>query len=692
MNQPNPKPTISPPAEIACSREFPDCLREMRVSLALTTYQTNRLFLIGVKPNGQLSVFERIFDRAMGLYATPERLYVSTRYQLWQLDNVLSAGEEYEGFDKLYVPRLGQTTGDVNAHEIVAASPPTQKQEPADSPTEKGRQGRIVFVNTLFSCLATPHPKHSFNPIWKPPFISKLVPEDKCHLNGVALENGVPAYVTVCGTADTAAGWRDHRQSGGAVIDVRTDEIVCTGLSMPHSPRFYQGKLWLLNSGTGDLGYVDREKGTFQPVSFCPGFVRGLAFYGNFAIVGMSQPRHQNFSGLALDERLAKYNIEPKCGLSVLDLSAGKPVAWFEFTNAVKELFDVAVLPGVRRPMALGFQSDEIERLVTFPGASGVLSTRPTVGEKPVTPQPSAPQGERGDMLAKVKYQMVYNLTAENSIEYDALSFPSLKKRWQKHKQRGEILAVSAAISEQLVGFVFAEILAESQTGEIISLFVAPECRHQGIGTAITSLLEKGLAKNGCRQVSLSYQKTVITDQSLEPMLRKLNWDKPQIKYLLGQTTTDKISPAPWLHKYPLSAAFTVFPWSEVTAEERQKILLEGGYPESLSPFGDEPRIEPLNSLGLRYNGEVVGWMICHRVAPDTIRYSALYVRERFQKLGRGISLLAEAIKRQIASPVAYYNFAVSAENPQMLQFVNRRLKRYLSGLSESRQSVKRLS
>ncbi|WP_017718806.1 GNAT family N-acetyltransferase [Kamptonema formosum] len=280
----------------------------------------------------------------------------------------------------------------------------------------------------------------------------------------------------------------------------------------------------------------------------------------------------------------------------------------------------------------------------------------------------------------------------ENSIEYDALSFPSLKKRWQKYTQRGEILAVSASISEQLVGFVFADILAESQTAEIISLFVAPEFRHQGIGTALQGILEKGLAKNGCRQVSVSYPKTEITDQSLEPMLRKLNWEPPQIKYLLGQTTTDKISLAPWLHKYPLPAGFTVFTWSEVTAEERQQILQGGGYPESLSPFGNAPRIEPLNSLGLRYNGEIVGWMICHRVAPDTIRYSVLYVRERFQKLGRGISLMAEAIKRQIASPVAYYKCAVSAENPQMLQFLNRRLKPYLSGLSESRQSVKRLS
>jgi uncharacterized protein (TIGR03032 family) len=225
-------------------------LRQLQLSLAFTTYQTNRLFLIGTKSDGRLSVFERIYDRAMGLYATPERLYISTRYQLWQLDNILAADTEHDGYDKLYVPRLAHTTGDNNTHEVVLTNPP-------QPPAEKGAQrGGIVFVNTLFSCLATPHPKHSFNPIWKPLFISKLVPEDKCHLNGLALENGLPAYVTVCSTTDTAAGWRGHRQSGGAVIDVRTDEIVCTGLSMPHSPRVYGGKLWLLNSGTDSVFYL----------------------------------------------------------------------------------------------------------------------------------------------------------------------------------------------------------------------------------------------------------------------------------------------------------------------------------------------------------------------------------------------------------------------------------------------------
>ncbi len=394
LNQLNPTLTASPPLEIACSPQFPDWLRQLQLSLAFTTYQTNRLFLIGTKPDGGLSLFERIYDRAMGLYATPERLYISTRYQLWQLDNILAAGTEHDGYDKLYVPRLAHTTGDNNTHEVVLTNPP-------QSPVEKGQQrGGIVFVNTLFSCLAAPHPKHSFTPLWKPLFISKLVPEDKCHLNGLALENGLPAYVTACSTTDTAAGWRAHRQSGGAIIDVRTNEIVCTGLSMPHSPRVYGGKLWLLNSGTGEFGFADREKGQFQPVAFCPGFVRGLAFYGNYAIIGMSQPRHQNFAGLALDERLATNKMVARCGLTIVDLKAGKVVGWLEFKNTVKELFDVAVLPGVRRPMALGFQGDEIERFVTFEGSSGIVFTRPTVGGMGgVAPHPnSLPAGGEGGM------------------------------------------------------------------------------------------------------------------------------------------------------------------------------------------------------------------------------------------------------------------------------------------------------
>src|SRR3954466_1251607 len=171
------------------------------------------------------------------------------------------------------------------------------------------KDGRVVFVNTLYNCLAPPSERHSFAPLWKPPFISAIVKEDRCHLNGLAMAEGVPRYVTAVSRSDTIDGWRDRRASGGVVVDVQTGEIVIGGLSMPHSPRIYRDRLWLLNSGTGELGWIEpgesEATGKFHVVAFCPGFLRGLAFHGKYAFVGLSKPRYQRFEGLALDRKLA---------------------------------------------------------------------------------------------------------------------------------------------------------------------------------------------------------------------------------------------------------------------------------------------------------------------------------------------------------------------------------------------------
>ncbi|WP_325034733.1 TIGR03032 family protein [Nostoc sp. 'Lobaria pulmonaria (5183) cyanobiont'] len=196
--------------------------------------------------------------------------------------------------------------------------------------------------------------------------ISKLAAEDRCHLNGLAIRDGQPRYVTAVSQSDVAEGWRDRRADGGCVIDVESNEILIRGLSIPHSPRWYKDKLWLLNSGTGDFGYLDFKRGSFEPVAFCPGYMRGCAFHGDFAIVGVSQPRHnKTFSGLPLDEKLFKKNAEPRCGLLVIDLKSGDIVHSVQ-TVVVLELYDVVALPGVRRPMAIGFKSDEIRRMVTM--------------------------------------------------------------------------------------------------------------------------------------------------------------------------------------------------------------------------------------------------------------------------------------------------------------------------------------
>jgi len=223
--------------EFIASRYFLSWLHDARISLAFTTYQTNRLFLIGLKDDGTLSVFERRFDRPMGLCATSERLHLATRWQLWELVNALPPGVTHQGYDRVYVPRRAHTTGDLDVHDVVIDG-----------------AGRIVFVNTLYSCLATVSERYSFTPLWKPPFVSRLAPEDRCHLNGVALAEGTPAYVTAVSRSDVAAGWRDRRHAGGLVVDVDDDEIVTESLSMPHSPRVYRERLWVLNSGAGEIG------------------------------------------------------------------------------------------------------------------------------------------------------------------------------------------------------------------------------------------------------------------------------------------------------------------------------------------------------------------------------------------------------------------------------------------------------
>ena len=336
--------------EILSSRGLPGWLADQNTSLAFTTYQAGKLFLLGLHPDRRLSLFERSFNRCMGLCAHGDTLWLSTLFQIWRLENALPNGQLQDGHDRLYVPRVAHTTGDLDVHDLTVTS-----------------TGQVVFVNTLFSCLATLSDRASFVPLWRPPFISRLAAEDRCHLNGLALEHGAPAFVTLVGRSDVADGWREHRRRGGAVYDVRSSELVCDGLSMPHSPRLHGERLWLLEAGSGQLGFVDRGTGRFERVAFLPGYARGLCIIGDHAIVVLSKLRRsRTFAALVLGEQLAARGAEPRCGLMVVDLRSGDAVHWLRLDGIVEELYDVAALPGVRRPMALGLQSDEIQRTITI--------------------------------------------------------------------------------------------------------------------------------------------------------------------------------------------------------------------------------------------------------------------------------------------------------------------------------------
>tara|TARA_R110000824_G_scaffold118960_14_gene272192 strand:- start:325394 stop:326410 length:1017 start_codon:yes stop_codon:yes gene_type:complete len=324
-------------------------MAQNNVSFGLTSYQSGRLYLVGHKSNGSVSFHERHFVRAMGVAASPQRLYLANHFQIWRMENILGPNQSVDGFDRNYVPRTAQTTGDLDVHELGI-----------------DKNGQVIFVNTKYSCLAVPSATHSFKPIWKPHFISRLAPEDRCHLNGLAMHEGEAKYVTAVCKSDVVTGWRDRRASGGSIMDVASNEFVTQNLSMPHSPRVHNGKLWVLDSGRGNLCTVNENDGSLEVVAFLPGFMRGLSFHGHFAFVGLSLPRDGNFSGLELDDAMAKRDAEPWCGVQIIDTRTGDVVQWMRFDGDIRELFDVFTLPGVQCPMATGLMEPNIQSQITI--------------------------------------------------------------------------------------------------------------------------------------------------------------------------------------------------------------------------------------------------------------------------------------------------------------------------------------
>ncbi|MBM3937830.1 MAG: TIGR03032 family protein, partial [Sphingomonadales bacterium] len=405
---------------------LPLWLQAQKIALVLSTYRANRLLFIGTDEQAELQVQERLFDRPMGLFTAGNSLWMAGRCHLWRFDNVLEGGQRHEGGDRLYVPAASFLTGEVNVHELVLDG-----------------TGEPLFVNTLFSCLARLGVACSFQPLWQPPFIDAIAAEDRCHLNGVALQDGQPTWVTACSSGNSPTSWRLEREGGGVLLHLPSGEIAARGLTMPHSPRWHAGRLWLLNSGTGELGWIDQ--GVFQPLCWLPGFVRGLAFAGGCALVGLSKLRSPQFSGLPLEKRLQAAGLpEGICGLRVIDLNSGAVLHSLDLPAPIDELFDLVVLEGVRQPRALGLKDEEIDCLVKLPQQEhlvrikpGKPSGSPYQGVAP--PRLGLPQTTESSLV----YQRVFQLTPDTLAPYAALTYPSLAPGSAALQAlRGELLGV----------------------------------------------------------------------------------------------------------------------------------------------------------------------------------------------------------------------------------------------------------
>lgn len=322
------------------SPKFLPLLAQAGCSLLVTTYQADRLVTIGAHA-GQLVIGFHAFEQPMGLAVGSQQLAIGTRGQAWLLratPGIASQLEPSGRYDACFLARTAYVTGEINVHELAWGG------------SQSGIED-LWLVNTLFSCLCHVDGRHSFVPRWRPPFISALAAEDRCHLNGIAMERGRPRYATVLAVSDTPAGWRPAKATAGSIIDVDTGAVLIGGLAMPHSPRLYAGRLWVLESGRGRLLAAEPHSGRTEVVCELPGYARGLAFHGPLAIVGLSKARETAvFGGLPLEERREQL----KCGVGFIEVASGRYLGHLEFVKGIDEIFDVQVLPTSRCPAVFG--------------------------------------------------------------------------------------------------------------------------------------------------------------------------------------------------------------------------------------------------------------------------------------------------------------------------------------------------
>ena len=339
-----------PPFSSTYSPNLPELLQQLSCSIALTTFQAGKVVFISAKDQESLVILPRTFNKAMGLALHKEKMAVATKNEVILLANSPQLAKTYpyksNTYDALFMPRATYNTGQVDIHDLHFG------------------KGGLWAVNTSFSCLCTIDAHYSFIPKWKPHFITQLASEDRCHLNGLAMIDGQPRFVSALGQGNTQQQWRKNITKGGILMDVESNEIALQGLAMPHSPRWWNRKLYLLLSAAEALVCADLQAGTYEIVAKIPGFVRGMAKIGDYVFVATSKLRKNSstFKHLTIAEKA------DKAGLTVIHLPTGATVASFDWRSSVDEIYDVQILPNILRPNILNTYQERHHQALMVPG------------------------------------------------------------------------------------------------------------------------------------------------------------------------------------------------------------------------------------------------------------------------------------------------------------------------------------
>lgn len=347
----NPGTSPNPPAPFSCtfSPNVPELLHQLQCTIALSTYQAGKVVLLSAADGERLVQLPRSFSKPMGMALRGQQLAIATREEVHLLTNSPGLAAHYPSspgvYDALFMPRATFYTGQVDIHDL-----------------EWGIDG-LYAVNTSFSCICKIDEHFSFTPVWQPPFISQLAHEDRCHLNGMAMQDKKPRFATAFNQGNERQSWRENITKSGVLIDIESGETVLQGLAMPHSPRLYDGQLFLLLSATGELVRADLQSGDYEVINQLNGFVRGLGRIGDYLFIGLSRLR-TNSSTFA---HLPMKHQAKSAGIAIVHLLTGAIVGQIQYQSSVEEIYDVQLLPGLKRPNLLNTKREEHKLGLSIP-------------------------------------------------------------------------------------------------------------------------------------------------------------------------------------------------------------------------------------------------------------------------------------------------------------------------------------
>ncbi len=635
---------IPKPFDCEYSPQFAELLNKLGISLVISTYQAGKVIILSADKD-KLIQLPRTFDNPVGMAVEKNALAVATKNEVIVLRNAEGLAENYpenpDVYDGIYVPRAKYYTGYVAVHDMAFLD-----------------DNKIIGVNTLFSCLAYFDDKYSFTPFWKPPFISKLVSEDRCHLNGIALENNKIKFVTALGKIDSPQGWRENKMKGGIVMEYPSGKIIADKLAMPHSPRVYNGKLYLLNSAQGELIRIDPETGNKEVICNVGGFARGMSRYGDYLFIGVSKLRHN--SKVFSDLPIAGTSFS---GVVAVYLPYGSIAGSIKYTMSVDEIYDVKVLVGLKRPSILS-DSVKIHKLaLSIPGQTmwAQLSEDKKSEEKHV-------QKEKIFNYKLVKISSQKDFTAQ----FSDLIFEPFLKKIQKGVIRGKLIPIVALYKENPVALAITEIRPD-KTAELHSVFTKKEFRKKGLAENLLKQTDKILIRNKIKYTDVVYSDIYENYEITEKLIKRVGFLQPKRTVQNIKLNIENVMKGGWIKDFIKEEPdIKIINFSELSEKEKEELSVlekQNKFPLHLRPFQMPDYINVKISKIARYKNKIVGWCILHNVNKETLQCSALFVFDAYRDKLISKRLMARAFSDM--KHIKYTIYQIEYKDKFVMNFLN---------------------